>query len=108
MERVKEFLKKVPWSMVILVVWMIVSQYFAMQLVIVPAVMALLGTLFVPVLLPVFLILIIAPGVFSLASWVALLFRRKILAAILSGMALLIGGGSAAVLNWFFNEYVGT
>jgi hypothetical protein len=54
MERAKEFLKKVPWPMVILVTWMIVSQYFAMQLVIVPAVMALLGTLFVPVLLPVF------------------------------------------------------
>lgn len=108
MERMKELFKKFPWPMVILVTWMIVSQYFAMQLVIVPAVMALLGTLFVPILLPVFLILILAPGIFSLASWVALLFRWKILAAILSGVALLIGGGSAALMNWFFDKYVGS
>jgi hypothetical protein len=97
-----ETLRKIPWSWVLTILWLLGSQYTAFQLVILPALFSFFLAIFAPPALILSVAMIIIPGVFSLAAWGFLFFRKKLVAIILSGVALGVGILANGLLNSIF------
>ena len=97
-----ETLKKIPWSWVLTILWLIGSQYAAFQLVILPALFSFFLAIFTPPVIVLSIAMVVIPGLFSLAAWVFLFFRKKLVAVILSGVALGVGLLANGLLNSIF------
>ena len=91
-----ETLKKIPWAWIVTIVWLIASQIAAFDLVILPALFSFFLAIFTPPVLLVSAAIIIIPAILSLAAWIVLLFKKRLIASILSGLALSFG----LFLNW--------
>ena len=91
-----ETLKKIPWAWIVTIVWLIGSQIAAFDLVILPALFSFFLAIFTPPVLLVSAAIIIIPAILSLAAWILLLFKKRLIASILSGLALSFG----LFLNW--------
>ena len=91
-----ETIKKIPWGWIITILWLIGSQIAALDLVILPMLFSFFLAIFSPQVLIVSAAIIVIPAIFSFAAWIVLLFKKRLIASILSGLALSFG----LFLNW--------
>ena len=86
-----ETLKKIPWLWIVTILWLLGSQIATFDLVILPVLFSFFLAIFSPPVLIVSAAIIGIPALLSVAAWIVLLFKKRLIASILSGLALSVG-----------------